>query len=108
MDIILSIILFFEGILAVIGFIFVYIFIKNVRIIKQSARGLEKIDAAFKEVKLVYIEQVNTMLMMHDRSTRSFVAQAPTEDELWAKAKALFPGKELILSENPDLTTTKK
>ena len=48
------------------------------------------------------------MLMMHDRITRSFVAQAPTEDELWAKAKALYPSKELILSDNPDLTTTKK
>jgi hypothetical protein len=45
---------------------------------------------------------------MHDRITRSFVAQAPTEDELWAKAKALYPSKELILSDNPDLTTTEK
>jgi len=105
MDIILSIILFFEGIFAVIGFVFVYIFIKNVRAIKQAS---DQLDQKLTDVKLVYVEQVNNMLMMHDRYSRSFVAQAPTEDELWAKAKALFPGKELILSDNPDLTTTKK
>ena len=105
MNIILSILVFFVGIFAVIGFIFVYMFIKNVRIIKNE---VGKLDKTLTDVKLVYIEQVNTMLMMHDRTTQSFVAQAPTEDELWTKAKELFPGKELILSENPDLTTTKK
>ena len=105
MDIILGILFFFESIFAIIGFIFVYLFIKNVRIIKNEAG---KLDKTLTDVKLVYIEQVNTMLMMHDRITRNFVAQAPTEDELWAKAKALYPNKELILSDNPDLTTTKK
>lgn len=105
MDIILGILFFFESIFAVIGFVFVYLFFKNVRIIKNEAN---KLDKALKEVKLVYIEQVNNMLMMHDRYSRSFVAQASTEDELWAKAKELFPGKELILSDDPDLTTTKK
>ncbi len=79
MDIILNIIMFFVSIFAVIGFIFVYLFIKNVRIIKKE---VGRIDKTLTDVKLVYIEQVNTMLMMHDRITRSFVAQAPTEDEL--------------------------
>lgn len=59
-------------------------------------------------VKLVYVEQVNDMIMMYDRYNQTFVAQAATENELWTQARDLFPNKELILSDNPNLTAAEK
>ena len=81
-------------------------FVVNLRKEIAKIKNLSQSDLA--AVKLVYVEQVNGMAMMYDRYNQNFLAQAATEDELWTQARALFPNKELILSDNPNLTTTKK
>lgn len=81
-------------------------FVGNIR--KEIAEIKNAKQSKLVSVKLVYVEQVNGMSMMYDRYNQNFVAQAATEAELWTQAQALFPNKELILSDNPNLTTAEK
>ena len=112
MDVILNVIaniLYVAGVISLIVVaLFVYFFIKNYRELKKLDRQMNGLGTALKDVKLVYVEQVNNMSYMYDRYTQTFVCQAVTEDELWDMAKKLFPGKEVMLSDNPNLTNDKK
>lgn len=81
-------------------------FVGNIR--KEIAKIKNAKQSNLVSDKLVYVEQVNGMIMMYDKYNQNFVAQAATEDELWTQARALFPNKELILSDNPNLATAEK
>jgi hypothetical protein len=85
---------------------FIMRFVGNLR--KEIAGIKNAKQSNLASVKLVYVEQVNGMAMMYDRYNQNFVAQAATEDELWTRAQALFPNNQLILSDNPNLTTAEK
>ena len=72
---------------------FVYFFIKNVRVELNLSKDVEK----FKQtVKLVYIEQVDGMFRMHDKFTHHYICQASTEQELWDIADAKFPNVKIM------------
>lgn len=72
---------------------FVYFFIKNVRVELNLSKDVEK----FKQtVKLVYIEQVDGMYRMHDKFTHHYICQAKTEQELWETADAMFANVKVM------------
>lgn len=55
---------------------------------KETAKEVSKIAD---RIRLVYVEQVGGAVYMYDKLTNSFLLQATTEEELWAKAEAEFP-----------------
>jgi hypothetical protein len=63
--------------------------VRNVR--KALAPKEETALKISDRIRLVYLEQVDGAVYMYDKLTDSFVLQADTEEELWAKAQAEFP-----------------
>ena len=72
---------------------FIYFFIKNVRVELDLVKDVDKFK---KTVKLVYVEQVDGMFRMHDKFTDHYICQAKTEQELWTIADAKFPNVKVM------------
>lgn len=65
--------------------------IRNIRKELSINKDVKKAKAILSKVRLVYVEQVGSAVYMYDKITNSFLLQATTQDELWAKAKEQFP-----------------
>lgn len=52
--------------------------------------------------KVVYVETIGNVHLMYDHITGNFVCQGNNEDDLWQRAKSLFPGKEFIIKSDSD------
>jgi len=85
------------NIISVISVLFTVFFLWG--LIRNIRRELDIVGQAkelAKTTKLVYVEQVNGMYLMHDKITHHFVAQAETELELWKIARERFPTKNIM------------
>ena len=85
------------NIVSVISVLFTVFFLWG--LIRNIRRELDIVGQAkelAKTTKLVYVEQVNGMYLMHDKITHHFVAQAETELELWKIARERFPTKNIM------------
>jgi len=85
------------NIISVISVLFTVFFL--IGLIRNIRRELDIVGQAkelAKTTKLVYVEQVNGMYLMHDKITHHFVAQAETELELWKIARERFPTKNIM------------
>jgi hypothetical protein len=67
--------------------------IRNLRKVLSTKETIEEIRD---HIKLVYTEHVGNAHYLYDH-TNQFIAQGSTEDEMWAKAKLIFPKKEFII-----------
>lgn len=85
------------NIVSVISVLFTVFFLWG--LIHNIRRELDIVGQAkelAKTTKLVYVEQVNGVYLMHDKITHHFVAQAETELELWKIARERFPTKNIM------------
>jgi len=85
------------NIVSVISVLFTVFFLWG--LIRNIRRELDIVGQAkelAKTTKLVYVEQVNGVYLMHDKITHHFVAQAETELELWKIARERFPTKNIM------------
>jgi hypothetical protein len=82
----------------VIGCItFTTIFLFNlIRHLRKAVATRETFDEIRQQIKLVYTEHVGDAYYLYDHSNQ-FIAHGATEDEMWTKAKLLFPTKEFII-----------
>ena len=81
----------------VISMIFTTIFfIGLVRNIRRELSLDKRVEHAKETLKVVYVEYVDGMYLMHDKITHHFVAQAETELELWEIARERFPTKNIM------------
>jgi len=75
-----------------------------VRNIRRELNIVGQAKELAKTTKLVYVEQVNGMYLMHDKITHHFVAQAESELELWRIARERFPDKNIMtMSEDKEV-----
>ena len=85
------------NIISVISVLFTVFFLWGlIRNIRRELDIVEQAKELAKTTKLVYVEQVNGMYLMHDKITHHFVAQAETELELWKIARERFPTKNIM------------
>lgn len=71
-----------------------------VKSIRKELKGndAEEFMEKFKDhIKLVYKEQVGDAYYLYDQSTKHFIAQGNTEQEMWRQAKLRYPTKEFII-----------
>lgn len=65
------------------------------RHLRKAVKAKEFVEEIRDQIKLVYSEHVGNAYYLYDH-TDQFIAQGSTEEEMWAKAKSLFPKKEFI------------
>ena len=57
----------------------------------------ELVERIKNHIKVVYTEQVDNAYYLYETTTNNFIAQGPTEDEMWANAKLIFPAREFVI-----------
>lgn len=85
---------------AVVLTFFLWGFYRNFKRINSIVETTQRTVEQLNEVKLVYIETINGVHYMYDFISRAFICQAASEDELWECARAKFPNKDILLTEN--------
>ena len=61
---------------------------------KDTEELLEKVRD---HLKVVFIERVGDTHYLYEKVSNQFIAQGPTEDEMWANAHLTFPAQEFII-----------
>ena len=61
---------------------------------KQTEELLEKVKD---HLKVVFIERVGEAHYLYEKTTNRFIAQGPSEDEMWANAHSTFPAQQFII-----------
>jgi len=85
------------NIISVISVLFtVFFLIGLIRNIRRELDIVEQAKELAKTTKLVYVEQVNGVYLMHDKITHQYICQAATEKELWTIADAMFPNVKVM------------
>lgn len=75
----------------------------NYKKINQLEKEVKTVMQDIKQnCKVVYIETVDNVHLMYDQISGNFVCQAESEDDLWQRAKLLFPNKEFIIKSESD------
>ena len=62
--------------------------------LKDTEEVLERVK---NHLKVVYKEQIGNTYYLYEQTTHNFIAQGPTEDEMWANAHLTFPSQEFII-----------
>jgi hypothetical protein len=57
----------------------------------------ELVERIKRRLKVVYTEQVGSAYYLYEKTTNNFIAQGPTEDEMWANARLICPSQEFII-----------
>lgn len=82
---------------------FVGRWIYNMRQANQLEQEVTSVMQDIKQnCKVVYVETVGNVHLMYDHITGNFVCQGSNEDDLWRRAKLMFPGKEFIIKSDSD------
>lgn len=72
--------------------------IYNMRQAKELEQEITTVMQDIKQnCKVVYVETAGNVHLMYDHITGNFVCQGNNEDDLWQRAKLMFPGKEFII-----------
>lgn len=61
---------------------------------KKTEELLEQVK---EHIKVVYKERVGDTHYLYEKVSNQFIAQGPTEDEMWANAHLTFPTQEFII-----------
>lgn len=93
MSILTNILIGYAVICTILTTLFLIGLVKNLRRVLGASTTIEEIRD---HIKLVYTEQVGNAHYLYDHTNR-FITQGNTEEEMWTKAKLLFPKKEFIM-----------
>ena len=82
-----------------IGFTTLFLFnlIRHLQTVLKEKKTEELIEKVKDHLKVVFIERVGDVHYLYEKTTNSFIAQGPTEDEMWANAHLTFPKQEFII-----------
>jgi len=97
MDVIIAIWNFYSTISVIFTTWMLFNIIRAYKIMKSEDKAEPKEN---KSTKLVYIDTVNVdLVMMYDRATRSFIAQANSIEDLWKLVEERYPNTNFVLTD---------
>jgi len=97
MDVIIAIWNFYSTISVIFTTWMLFNIIRAYKIMKSEDKAKPKEN---KSTKLVYIDTVNVdLVMMYDRATRSFIAQANSIEDLWKLVEERYPNTNFVLTD---------
>lgn len=97
MELISSILQVYTFISVVFTTIFLIGLIKNIRKALNGDDVENLVEQLKDHIKLVYTERVGDAYYLYDQSTKHFIAQGHTEQEMWQQARLRYPTKDFII-----------
>ena len=76
---------------------FLFGLVRHLRKELKEKRTEELVEKVKDHLKVVFIERIGDVHYLYEKTTNRFIAQGPTEDEMWANAHLTFPAQEFII-----------